>query len=380
MNSTPAQRPIDPAAIRRLLVRSTNWIGDVVMISPALRALRKGFPQAQLDVLARASVAGAYVGHPLVDDVLVEERRSGTRRHEGPLGVLRLSRMLRQRCYDLAVILPKSFGAALAPALAGIPRRVGFPTDWRRRLLTHPVPLPASAEAMHHVEFFLAPAQYLGCPDEDRSLVFAVGEEDRQAARAFLAGHGLAPKSGRSGLDKALIAIHPGASKFERAWSPEKFGQLARALEGKGAWLVVLGAPADRATASQVLREAGSATLDAVGLGGIGTMAALLEQCDLFIGNDSGPMHVAAAVGTPTVAIFGPGAPAKTAPYVAADRHREVSHNFACSPCRQDFFKECDPAPSGLPWCLEQITVQEVLTTTLSLLGSAGDPADPRLP
>jgi heptosyltransferase-2 len=355
--------------VSRILVRSTNWIGDVVMISPALRALRRGFPEARLDVLARASVAAAYQGHPLVDDVVVEERRSGSRRHDGPLGVIRLAAELRRRRYDLAVLLPKSLAAALAPAVARIPRRIGFPTGGRRPLLTHPVPLPAESESLHHVEFFLGPAVFLGCPDDDRTLVFPVGEEDRRSAGEFLDRHGVTARGARS-----LVAIHPGASRRERAWPAERFAELAGQLADSGARLMVLGAPGDRAAASPVLQAAGDAAMDAVGIGGIGCMAALVEQCDLFVGNDSGPMHVAAAVGTATVAVFGPGTPGKTAPYVPAARRREVSRAFPCSPCRQDFFRECDAAPSGLPWCLEAVTVQEVLDAARELLAASGRP------
>jgi lipopolysaccharide heptosyltransferase II len=352
-----------------MLVRSTNWIGDVVMISPALRALRRGFPEARLDVLARASVAGAYRHHPLVDEVVVEERRSGSRRHDGLLGVLRLARELRRRRYDLAVLLPKSMAAALAPALAGIPRRVGFATDRRGFLLTHPVALPAGSESLHHVEFFLEPARFLGCPDDDRSLVFPLSEEDRLEAARFLEGHGMAGPERR---ERPLVALHPGASRKERAWPAQRFAELAAALVGDGARLVILGAEADRPAADIVLRASPQHMLDAVGMGGIGAMAALVSQCDLFVGNDSGPMHVAAAVGTPTVSVFGPGVPHKTAPYVPQERRREVTRAFPCAPCRQDFFAECDPAPSGVPWCLESVSVQEVMDAARDLLATCG--------
>ncbi|MGD8376584.1 MAG: lipopolysaccharide heptosyltransferase II [Acidobacteriota bacterium] len=351
---------IDPASIRRLLVRSTNWFGDVVMVSPALRALRRGFPDARLEVLARTSVASAYREHPLVDDVIQEERRSGSRRHEGIQGVWRLARELRTRRYDLAVIFPKSIGTALAPALAGIPRRVGYPTAGRGFLLTHRVPLPERAAEMHHAEFFLGPATWLGCPVDDRSLLFPVPEEERRKAEAFLRDH---PIGGG-----ARIAIHPGASRRERAWPAERFAEVAGRLAAEGASILVLGAEADRAAAATVLRGAGARGIDAVGQGGISRMAALVARCDLFLGNDSGPMHIAAAMGTPTVSVFGPGVPWKTAPFVPADRRREVTRSYPCAPCKQDFFRECDPAPSGKPWCLESIPVEEVLAAVRELL------------
>jgi heptosyltransferase-2 len=334
------------------------------MISPALRSLRQGFPGARLEILARASVAGAYCGHPLVDDVVVEERRSGSHRHEGLRGAFRLAAELRHRGYDLAVILPKSVGAALAPALARIPVRVGYATQGRKLLLTHPVPLPPGSESMHHVEFFLEPARYLGCPDQDRSLLFPISQEDARQVDRFLEERGLGEGRGAA----ALVALHPGASRPERAWPPERFASVAKELGLAGARVVVLGALPDRGAARVVLEAAGEAGVDAVGFGGIGWMAALVQRCDLFVGNDSGPMHVAAAVGTPTVSVFGPGAPGKTAPYVPEDRRREVTRSYPCSPCRQDFFRECDPAPSGVPWCLESVTAAEVMQAVHDLL------------
>jgi lipopolysaccharide heptosyltransferase II len=361
---TSASPPVDPRSVRGLLVRSTNWFGDVVMVGPALRALRRGFPEARLEVLARVSIASAYRGHPLVDGVVVEERRGGTRRHDGLLGAARLARELRRRRYDLAVILPKSIAAALAPALAGIPRRVGYATGGRRALLTHAVPWPAGADSMHHVDLFLGPARWLGCPDDDRSLVFPIPEDDRRAAAAFL--------EERGGQGGPLVAIHAGASRPERAWPAERFGEVAGLLAAQGARILVLGAEADRPAARRVLLGAGSRGIDAVGFGGVARMAALLERADLFLGNDSGPMHVAAAVGAPTVAVFGPGAPWKTRPYVPPGRRREVTRHFPCSPCRQEFFRECAPAPGGRPWCLESIGVAEVVRAAEDLLAGRG--------
>ena len=118
----------DAQPIRRIMVRANNWIGDVVMISPSLKALRESYPQARIEIVARPHVAGCFQNHPWVDDVIIHEPRT---RHKGLLGFWRLTSELRQRRYDLAVLFQKAFGAALMASLAGVPRRVGYDTDLR---------------------------------------------------------------------------------------------------------------------------------------------------------------------------------------------------------------------------------------------------------
>jgi len=189
----------------------------------------------------------------------------------------------------------------------------------------------------------------------------------RAAADAFLVERGV-----RGGDRRPLVAIHPGASRPERAWSAERFGELARRVAATGARVLVLGGPRDLEAAARVLTAAGPAAVDGARLGSLGRMAALVARCDLFVGNDSGPAHIAAAVGTRTVSIFGPGVPWKTAPYVPASRRREVTRHFPCAPCRQEFFAECMPAPSGKPWCLESVSVDDAFAAVRELLGDGG--------
>ena len=350
-----------PDSIHRILVRANNWIGDVVMISPSLKALRETWPEARIEIVARPHVAGCFQSHPWVDDVIVHEPRG---RHKGPLGFWRLTSELKQRRYDLAVLFQKAFGAALMAKMAGARRIVGYDTDLRASLLTHAIHETPADRAIHHVEYFMRVARESGCnPGEiPRRVYFHFDEENRRFADAFLAARGASRFA-------FLAAFATGASKPGRAWHAERFAQLAAHLvKERGAGILVLGGPGDRADADRILAEVGDAGIDAVGATTVRQMAALIERCRVFVGNDSGPMHVAAALDVPVLAIFGPGTPAKTAPYMPSDRFIALTNSFPCSPCRQDFFKECDPSPALKPMCLETVTVRQATVALSALL------------
>lgn len=345
--------PIDPRNVHRILVRVNNWIGDVVMISPSLKALRETYPDARIEIVARPQVADCFVGHPWVDEVILHDPKGA---HRGALGFLRLASALRLRRYDLAVLFQKAFGAALLAALARVPRRVGLDTDRRRFLLTHPIHETEAMRRQHHVDAFYEVARGAGAPPRPeaapRRVWFPLDDASRDFAARFLDSAGAARFS-------RLAVFATGASKGPRAWHAERFARLAARLRDlHGAGILVVGGPGDRAEAQIVLQAAGSAGIDAVGATSVRQMAALIERCDLFVGNDSGPMHVAAALDVPVLALFGPGTPDKTAPYMPGDRFAALTARYPCSPCRQDFFKECEPADSGKPHCLESLTVE----------------------
>ena len=350
--------PIDPAAVRRILIRVNNWIGDVVMISPAVRAIRAHFREARIAILAKSWVLETLSGDPFYDD-LIEYDDAG--RHRGAAGRLRLAANLRQRRFDLAILFQKAFDAAALAFLAGARRRVGYATDGRSWLLTHALPLPPPET--HHVETFLGIARALGCPIADPYPSFHLRDEDRRQAAVILDRAGLAGQA-------LLVAAHPGASKEPRAWHPDRFADLGRRLAGNhAARLILLGSPGERRLLERI---AGGIPRDGAFIPApdlsMKTTGALIERCHLFVGNDSGPMHVAAALGVPTVAIFGPGTPRRTSPVSARGRVEAISKDYPCSPCRQDFFRECPPSPAGRPFCLEEISVEEVERAALELL------------
>ncbi len=353
---------VDPRGIRRILVRANNWIGDVVMISPAVRAIRGHFPDARIAILAKSWVLETLQGSPYYDD-LVEFDDDGA--HRGLRGRLRLAFELRRMRFDLAVLFQKAFEAAALAFLARSRLRVGYATDARGALLTHPL-APPHPET-HHVEVFLGIARALGCHIDDPYPSFHLDPEARRRADSLLETAG---SQGRT----PLVAFHPGASKAPRAWHPDRFALLGRRLaEGLGARIVLLGGSDERPTLERIAAAIPPGhTLLPGQDASIKVTGGILERCHLFVGNDSGPMHVAAALGVPIVAIFGPGTPERTSPFTPEGKVVIVSRRYPCSPCRQDFFRECPPSPAGKPFCLEEIQVEEVEEAALRLLRAAG--------
>src|SRR5262249_38524642 len=197
-------------------------------------------------------------------------------------------------------------------------------------------------------------------------------DEDRAWAEGFLDGAAAesvgAAADTRAGAASAaqpqrrpFVAIHPGGSKAPRAWHAERFAELAHSLAPARRPAPLAGGAAGDAAAGAEIARAVPGTLVAAGRTTVRRMGALIERSALFIGNDSGPMHIAGALGTPTVGIFGPGTQEKTSPRGGGGAFEAVTLRFPCSPCKQNFFHECDPAPTGKPYCLENIDVAMLL-------------------
>jgi heptosyltransferase-2 len=338
----------------KVLLRLPNWLGDVVLCTPALAALRAARPDLELHALVKPSVRAAVEGLPGVASVRLLERTDGR-------GTWAEAGALRQEGFAAALVFPKGFREALLVRLAGIPVRTGLDTDRRAFLLTHPVPFTKEHWHMHHARQFAMVLEPLGITLGAEALSFPLAEADREEASSVLA---------QAGVEDPFAAFHITASKAPRAWHASRFGAVAAALErDHGLRSVFVGAPADAAVHREAL-EACPSAVDLAGRTSLRGMAAVLERSALFVGNDSGPMHIAAAVGAKVVAVFGPGAPWKTAPYLPPARHRTLYAGLACSPCRQAFWRDCDPSAEGKPPCLEAISSQSVLEACAELLAT----------
>jgi heptosyltransferase-2 len=350
-----ADRTLPFEKIHDVLIRGTNWIGDVVMTFPAIAAVRETLSTARITVLVKPWVADLVRMHPAVDEVLVYERPG---RHEGAGGILKLARELRARRFDAAILLQNAIEAAIIARLAGIPVRAGYSTDARGLLLTHPVRLEAGIKSVHQSLYYVEMLEALGFTPSRAPLALTPTEAQRIAAEQHLARFGIAGR-------RPLVGMAPGAAYGPaKRWFPERFAAVADRLAERFACPVLLfGSAGDRASTEAVQSAAKTALVDIAGRTSLGDAIALIACCDLFITNDSGLMHVAGALGVPTVAVFGSTDPKTT--YPLGERTVLVRRPVDCSPCLR---QEC---PTDFR-CMDLVTVDEVLEHSTRLLEEAG--------
>ncbi len=339
----------------KVLVRLPNWLGDAVLCTPSLQALSTAHPGWELAALVKPGLQDVVRTLPGI--AKVEVIGGATLQ-----AVRRQARDLKQARFDAAIIFPKGFREALLARLAGIPVRCGLDTDHRSFLLTHPVSFTKDDWHLHHAKQFAKALSPFGLDIENHPLSFPLTGEDQSLAEKVLSEAGL--------LNEPFAVFHIGASKPPRAWHSERFGEIGKQLfEARGVTPVLVGGPGD-AGAHARFRKACPKAVDLAGKTSLRSMAAVVSRATLFVGNDSGPMHIAAAVEVPVVAVFGPGAPHKTEPYLPSARFRVVYAALPCSPCRQAFWQECRPSRAGKPPCLEAINTEAVLFACEELLGS----------
>ena len=335
-----------------MLVRATNWLGDAVMTTPALAAVREGFPDARIVLLARPLVAELFRHHPDVDEVMVYELPG---RHEGALGRLRLAGEVRRRRFDGALLLQNAFDAALIAFLGRIPERAGYPTDGRRIFLTLPVPLTPAILERHEVEYYLCLLDGLGIPRAvPAALKLAVTEEEREAMVTRLASLGIERGA-------PIVTINPGATYGSaKRWYPDRFAAVADTLSAEwSARVVVVGSAAESPLAGEIEAATRNPPVNLAGKTTVRELMALLSLSSFLVTNDSGPMHIGAALGVPLVAIFGPTDWRRTSPW--SERAKVVRVEIDCSPCR---LRVCDRGHE----CMLGVTPEMVVDAARQLL------------
>ena len=344
----PAGPPVaDQARWRRLLVRAPNWLGDAVMSLPVLAGLKRLYSQAAITVLAIAGLAPLFHAAPGVDQVLVYPRDQGKWRF-----------LWGQRGrFDLAVALPNSLESALGLWVTGAPARLGYVADLRRPWLSLALYGRRHLQDVHLVYYYLGLLTALGEVTSFTPPGLGVSKEESDAAQARLAAGGLASNG-------PWVGLSPGAAYGPaKRWPPERLAQTADILHREvGARLVILGGPGDRPEAQMVISRLQAPALDLVGRTDLRQVMAVLSGLDLLITNDSGLMHLAAALGAPLVAIFGSTDPAATGPFTP--RATALRHPLPCSPC---FKRTC---ATGYE-CLTAINVQEAAAAAKTRLKEA---------
>ncbi|MDA8165176.1 MAG: lipopolysaccharide heptosyltransferase II [Desulfobacteraceae bacterium] len=341
---------------RNILLRSTNWIGDAIMTTPAVRTIRRNFPEARIAILAKPWVADVFAASPHVDEVILY-RSDGP--HRGIHGLWQLAAELRARRFDMALLLQNAFEAALLARLARIPVRAGYRRDARSWLLTHPVTIRPQVRKIHQVHYYQDLLRQLGLtlgPDE---LHLELPRPLRRRAKELAASLGNRP----------LIGLNPGAAYGPaKCWPARKYGELAcRLHEQLGATLLVFGTAGDAGVAAEIKGRLPGHVVDLAGKTKLDEAMALIEVCDAFVTNDSGLMHVAAALRTPLTAIFGSTDAVATGPHSL--RAVVIQKDLPCRPCLKPECKE-DFA------CMEGIGVEEVLAAVLRLLENGQKPEE----
>ena len=312
--------------MNRLVILAPNWLGDAVMALPAIADIRRAAPEAHVTVAARASVAPMFRLAPTVDDVVVLEGRTllGRVSTWRELGI-----ELVGGGFDTALLMPNSVHAALMASRAGIPERWGYRTSFRSSLLTRGVHPPAG---LHQVEYYQQLVHALGFANGPIEPQLTVPPNVREATAQTLA---VAGWNGRS----KLAAVAPGAAYGgAKRWPPHLFAELVDALAADDVQSVLIGSRADEATGADVLGRVTrqSAALNLIGRTDLAALAGVLTHCRALVTNDSGAMHLGAAVGVSVTALFGPTDERATRPM--GDPHVVITHEVWCRPC---MLREC---------------------------------------
>ena len=324
-----------------LVCQTGGWIGDMVLLTPALRALKHVYPESKLTLLLRPLVTDLMKTHPYVDTCIVDTKTGGRFS-----ALTKLVRQIRQHAFDVAVVLhPTSFRNALLPFLAGVPIRIGTNVAGRGILLTASV---KDDTDVHEVHRYLRVLRLLNIKDAPETLEFWHTDAEREVVRDRLHTEGV------SSTDR-LIAINLGTTWRTKRWDVINFAEVIQQVARRvpNTKVVLTGASTERELAAAL--PASLPIINFIGETSILQLGALLERCDVCLTCDSGPMHIAAAVSTPTVALFGPTAPVRHKPYGTG--HTVIEKPVVCRPC----YKRACHRQDAPHLCMTKIDTAEVV-------------------
>lgn len=311
----------------KILIRGTNWIGDAVMTIPAMRELNRIFPDSQLTLWTRPWAEGIFRDADFVDEIITFDKKP---RRLGP--TLAEAEMLKKEKFDLTILFTNSFESALVTRLAKIPRRIGFNKDLRGLLLTDPIAVPEWKGRAHEVFYYLELVKETEIRILGTQSVGNTEPENRlEVSQGRLANARTTLEKAGADLSKPTVAIGPGSTNSRaKRWPAERFAAIADLLD-VDCNVVILGVVDEQAVAAEVVKYARTTPIDLTGKTNLAEASAILAVADLFISNDMGLAHVAAAVGTETIVIFGPTNDVTTRPFGV--NSTVVRHDVECSPC-----------------------------------------------
>lgn len=353
-------KPLKIDQIRRVVVRGANWVGDAVMSAPALRALRQVLPDARITLATRAWAEGLFAEADFLDAVLPHTRHNNAVRN-----VAQQTRAWREQRFDLALLLPNSFESALVACAARVPVRLGYAGDGRKLLLTHAIPRPAWKNERHEIFYYLNLVTALekllhgASADSEPDYRLTVSATRKQEARELLSGYGA--NIGERTIRNPLVAFCPGSTNSRaKRWPAASYAALGDMLaEQIEARIVLIGAADERDVSEQVAAQMRHAPLNLTGHTKLDESVALLSLADALVTNDTGPAHIAAALGVATFTIFGPTDPTTTRPYGA--KARLIREPPDCAPC---MLRDC-PIDHR---CMTAVTPERVFAQVCSVL------------
>jgi heptosyltransferase-2 len=343
---------------KNLLIRGVNWIGDSVMTLPAIKSIRKYLPEAKISLLVKPWVSEIFENNPYIDEIILYNEK-----HKGLIGKIRLSRILSKKGFSCAILLQNAFDAAFITFLAGIKERAGYKKDGRGFLLTEAVKVPQKDIYSHQIYYYLNLLKQIGINAEYSDPYIYILLDERLSARNHL-----------KEMKRPIMGINPGAEYGSaKRWFPERFAEVASwFIKDTNGSVVIFGSKKEEDISQRIEYlinkqqskeqsisngqqsdtsestptslwkrgaegdfEGGSrGILNLAGKTSLRELISLISECDVFVTNDSGPLHISYAVGTPLVAIFGSTDPELTGPPSNMfDNNIVINHKFSCSPC-----------------------------------------------
>lgn len=340
----------DKPNIKRIVVRGPNWLGDAVMAVPALRELARLFPEAEIILHIRSSIEDIFVDADFIDGTFSFEKGRSRIKH-----TVAVADALGEGEFDLAILFPNSFESALTTKLARIPRRIGYNKDLRGLLLTDPIAVPEWKNSRHEVYYYLniiaeVERRFLGGSSVAAAIpngLLPVSDARRKQATEMLRVNG-------ADNDRLLVAIGAGSTNsMAKRWGTARFVELcSRLMDEDLAEIVLLGSSDEAEIAREIGSQLRRKPIDLTARTSVAEAAAILSVADLLVSNDMGLAHVAPAVGTDTIVIFGPTNPETTRPF--AGNARVIREPVDCSPC---MLRDC-PIDHR---CMTRISVDRVL-------------------
>ncbi|SLM28745.1 Lipopolysaccharide heptosyltransferase II [Desulfamplus magnetovallimortis] len=340
----------------KILIRAANWVGDAIMTTPVIRAIRKHYPSAHISLLAKPWVIPVFEHNPHVDEIIVYENDG---RHKKGWGTICLARDLRKYRFDIAILMQNAFEAALITFLAGIPVRIGYNTDGRTLLLNPSIKMDKKLKKGHLIDYYRGILKGASIADNGGYQELFVTDNERAKAKRFLEDNGIADYAGTGRAEQPVIGLNPGATGgTAKRWFPQRYAELARKLSDCfNVKILLFGGPGDEALGDFINSCSGNVCINLAGHTSLRDAFALIEKCSLFITNDSGLMHVAAALHTPQIAIIGSTDPVATSP--ASYNSRMLRVQVPCSPC----LKPHCPVDHA---CMDKISVDMVMDAAMA--------------